>query len=191
MGYRPWHDQARPEQLPPDGDWSVFLFTADRGAGKTRAAAEWIVEQAVNRPGTNWAIVSPDRCHTGKVCIEGLSGVLKALLPGELESYNAVDLCVRLSNGSQICGDHRLRGTALSGAWVEELSSMTCAETMWNESLMPALTGADPWKIFVTDTPPLIPGRMLWRLASDCSGQVARAHAENPARSQLLGNVTA
>jgi hypothetical protein len=104
MGYRPWHDQARPEQLPPDGDWSVFLFTADRGVGKTRAAAEWIVEQAVERAGTNWAIVSPTWRDTRTMCIEG--GVLKALLPGELDARDGPLGCV--GGGTvvdDVCGD--------------------------------------------------------------------------------------
>lgn len=180
MGYRPWHDLARPCQLPPDGNWEVFLFTAGRGAGKTRAASEWIVEQAVDRPGTNWAVISPTwrDCRTSAFeC-----GVMKALLPGELESYSTVDLRVRLRNGSLICGHceyrpDRLRGTGLSGAWIDEMSSMTSAETLWVECLMPALTGADSRKIFVTDTPPLCHGPMLWWLVGDRSGRVARAHA--------------
>ena len=30
-----WRSIARPEQLPPPGDWSVWLILAGRGAGKT------------------------------------------------------------------------------------------------------------------------------------------------------------
>ena len=37
-----WRAIARPEQLPPPGDWSAWLFLGGRGAGKTRAAAEWV-----------------------------------------------------------------------------------------------------------------------------------------------------
>jgi len=28
---RPWHEQARPEQLPPPGDWDIWLYLAGRG----------------------------------------------------------------------------------------------------------------------------------------------------------------
>ena len=31
-----WHSKARPEQLPPPGDWNGWLLMAGRGFGKTR-----------------------------------------------------------------------------------------------------------------------------------------------------------
>jgi hypothetical protein len=37
-----WSAWARPSQLPPPGDWRTWLFLAGRGAGKTRAGAEWV-----------------------------------------------------------------------------------------------------------------------------------------------------
>src|ERR1700680_1462440 len=36
-----WPAWARPSQLPPVGNWRIWLFLAGRGAGKTRAGAEW------------------------------------------------------------------------------------------------------------------------------------------------------
>jgi phage terminase large subunit-like protein len=38
-----WKAKARPEQLPPDGDWTVWLYCGGRGSGKTRAGAEWTI----------------------------------------------------------------------------------------------------------------------------------------------------
>lgn len=32
-----WHKWARPEQLAPAGDWTIWLVMAGRGFGKTRA----------------------------------------------------------------------------------------------------------------------------------------------------------
>lgn len=37
-----WGMQARAEQLPPGGDWRIWLILAGRGFGKTRAGAEWV-----------------------------------------------------------------------------------------------------------------------------------------------------
>jgi phage terminase large subunit-like protein len=37
-----WRFWARSDQLPPPGDWRVWLYCAARGAGKSRAAAEFI-----------------------------------------------------------------------------------------------------------------------------------------------------
>jgi phage terminase large subunit-like protein len=37
---------ARPEhQLPPGGDWTTWVVLGGRGAGKTRAGAEWLRAQ--------------------------------------------------------------------------------------------------------------------------------------------------
>ena len=37
-----WREWARPSQLPPAGDWRVWLLLAGRGFGKTRAGAEYV-----------------------------------------------------------------------------------------------------------------------------------------------------
>ena len=37
-----WASIARPEQLPPPGDWSIWVISAGRGFGKTRSGAEWV-----------------------------------------------------------------------------------------------------------------------------------------------------
>src|SRR5687768_4366801 len=33
---------AHPHQLPPGGDWRTWVILGGRGAGKTRAGAEWV-----------------------------------------------------------------------------------------------------------------------------------------------------
>ena len=40
-----WPYIARAEQLPPLGDWFVWLINAGRGFGKTKSGAEWIIEE--------------------------------------------------------------------------------------------------------------------------------------------------
>src|SRR2546430_2242964 len=40
--YYKWGDWARPSQLPPPGDWRIWLLLAGRGFGKTRAGAEYV-----------------------------------------------------------------------------------------------------------------------------------------------------
>jgi hypothetical protein len=42
------HPRARFTQRPPEGDWRVWGYIAGRGAGKTRAGAEWIQRRVVN-----------------------------------------------------------------------------------------------------------------------------------------------
>lgn len=35
-----WRTIARANQLPPEGDWAIWLLLAGRGFGKTRTLAE-------------------------------------------------------------------------------------------------------------------------------------------------------
>lgn len=42
-----WQIWARAKQLPPEGDWVIWLIMAGRGFGKTRAGAEWIRSAAM------------------------------------------------------------------------------------------------------------------------------------------------
>lgn len=42
---RDWAFWPRPEQLAPAGDWTTWLILAGRGWGKTRTAAEWVLDR--------------------------------------------------------------------------------------------------------------------------------------------------
>ena len=39
---RDWRFWGRPTQIPPAGDWRVWVLLAGRGFGKTRTGAEWV-----------------------------------------------------------------------------------------------------------------------------------------------------
>lgn len=171
---RPWHGLARAEQLPPDGDHNIWLILAGRGFGKTRSGAEWLAEQAARSPGSEWAIVAPTWRDCKKVCIE--SGVLKALLPGELESLNTSDLTVRLTNGARIYGYsadgfERLRGANLSGAWCDEVAQYAAPDDLFSEALFPALRIGENPRVLITTTPR--PIKFLRDLVARDDGSVA------------------
>ena len=44
-----WDFWARPNQLPPEGDWNTWVVLAGRGFGKTRMGSEWIRKLAHGR----------------------------------------------------------------------------------------------------------------------------------------------
>src|SRR6266513_2352521 len=54
-----WAAIARPEQLPPPGDWTAWVYVAGRGAGKTRSGAEWVSEKARAGSAGRIALVAP------------------------------------------------------------------------------------------------------------------------------------
>src|SRR3546814_15368992 len=53
-----WRWSARPAQLPPPGDWRVWMVMAGRGFGKTRTGAEWVRAVAERYPEARIALVS-------------------------------------------------------------------------------------------------------------------------------------
>lgn len=169
-----WLKHARPSQLPPPGDWFVWLIMAGRGFGKTRTGAEWIARQAQITPGGHFAVVARSTQDCREVCIEGPSGLLKVLgLTRDSDDYNRTTGEIRLPNGAVIHSygaekPDRLRGPNLSGAWCDELASWRYVET-WTEGLIPALRIGKP-HVVVTTTPR--PAGLIRDLAKRDDGSV-------------------
>ena len=83
-----WPSWARPGQLPPGGDWTVWLLLAGRGFGKTRVGAEWVRGEVCGAtplgPGRyrRLALVAETAADARDVMVEGESGLL-AVHPAE------------------------------------------------------------------------------------------------------------
>jgi predicted phage terminase large subunit-like protein len=155
-----WRQEARPQQLPPEGDWFVWLIMAGRGWGKTRTGAEWLAHQAQTTPG-DYAVIGRSSQDTRETCLEGQSGLLRALgLRFDSPEYNRATQQIRLPNGSNIYAysaerPERVRGPNLSGAWCDEIAVWRYPQT-WTETLVPALRIGRP-QVVVTTTPRPIP----------------------------------
>ena len=153
---------ARPEQLPTkEGDWSVWLYLAGRGAGKTRTAAEWIVWQALTNNWTRWAVIAPTFGDVRDTCAEGESGLIPILHQyGALEYYNRSTGDIKLTNGSRIklfSADEpdRLRGPQHHGAWCDELAAWRYPDTY--DQLQFGLRLGDKPRTIITTTPRPVP----------------------------------
>ena len=153
-----WTDElARPEQLPPDGDWSVALFLSGRGWGKTRVGAEWVAWQAIRNPKTRWAVVAATFSDVRDTCAEGESGLVPILRRyNALESYNRSIGEIRLVNGSRVkffsaAEPDRLRGPQFHGGWCDELAAWNYPET-WDQLQFGLRLGQHPQTV-VTTTP--------------------------------------
>lgn len=69
---------ALPHQMPPEGKWKTWAIMGGRGAGKTRAGAEWVraaVEGAT--PG------APGRCRRIALVGETVDQVREVMIFGE------------------------------------------------------------------------------------------------------------
>jgi phage terminase large subunit-like protein len=152
-----WRSEARPEQLPPPGEWFIWAIIAGRAWGKTWTGAHWLAEQAQAAPG-DYAVIGRSEQDTKDTALEGPSGLLSALgLKRSSPQYRRGTGQIRLPNGSTIYAysaesPERQRGPNLSGVWCDELAAWRFASQTWEETLLPAVRIGNP-RIVVTTTP--------------------------------------
>jgi len=153
----PWRKQARPEQLLPDGDWRTTYWRGGRGSGKTRSSAEGFAELLRANPvtpehGNEWAVIAPTFGDARDVCIEGDSGLIRAL-GGKSGGGRLVDKGpliaawnrsmgqLYLVDGTVIYADGaddgalRIQGKNLRGCWADEIGLWVRWRTAWDESI--------------------------------------------------------
>jgi phage terminase large subunit-like protein len=73
---RSWRFWRRETQRAPKGAWRTWLFLGGRGAGKTRAGAEWVAQQVRERSARRVALIGATHADVRQVMIEGESGLL-------------------------------------------------------------------------------------------------------------------
>jgi len=150
-----WCAWGRPEQIAPEGDWRAWLFLGGRGAGKTRAGAEWVSAQARYRRAGRIALIAPTFHDVREVMIEGHSGLRS--MPDERPAYEAARKRLSWTNGAQAyCfsaeDPESLRGPQFDAAWADELCYWSYPdETMATLELGLRLGGRP--RLMVTTTP--------------------------------------
>lgn len=132
-----WSFWARPDQLPPAGDWFVWLLLGGRGSGKTRTAAEWVRGEIESGRRKEMAIVGPTANALRRVQIEGPSGMLAISPPEFRPTYEPSTGKLLYPNGAlcHLCSaeePERLRGLNLDGAWCDEIVTWGKCEYAWD-----------------------------------------------------------
>lgn len=164
-----WEVWARPEQLPPPGDWYVWLILAGRGFGKTRTGVEWIrslVEGPtphIAPPGApqRIALVAETAADGRDVMVEGESGVLACSKPGFRPHYEPSKRRLTWPNGCQATlysaeDPDQLRGPQHDLAWGDELAKWKYPDDTWSNLMFGLRLGRHP-RVCVTTTPRPIP----------------------------------
>jgi predicted phage terminase large subunit-like protein len=167
--------KARPEQLPPPGDWRVWLLLAGRGFGKTRSGAEWVREQVKEGRAGRVALVAPTAADARDVMIEGESGILAVTPDRGRPLYEPSKRRVTWPNGAIATAysaeePDRLRGPQHDAAWCDELAVWR-HDAAWDMLMFGLRLGHDP-RCVVTTTPK--PRRLLRHLLHDPSVAVTR-----------------
>lgn len=156
-----WQMVARPEQLPPPGDWAVWLILAGRGFGKTRAGAEWVTGQARAVRDARIALVGATAQDALSVMLDGESGLLAVAPPGFRPEWRASRRQLVWPNGAQamlVSADEpdRLRGPQFHFAWGDELAAWAKAKAAFDNLRMGLRLGERP-RMVVTTTPRPLP----------------------------------
>ena len=182
---RDWRHWAREDkQLPPTTQgWRSWLILGGRGAGKTRAGAEWVRALALGL----WpelgarceriAILAPTFDEARLVMIEGKSGLLGIHMDDERPRYEPSKRLLTWPNGSiaQVFSadePESLRGPQFDAAWCDELAKWRHAEAAWDMLAFALRLGDDP-RVVITTTPRPTP--LVKRLSADGMTVVTRS----------------
>lgn len=154
---------ALPHQLPPEGAWKTWVIMGGRGAGKTRAGAEWVrAEVEGARPldagrSKRVALIGETVEQVREVMVFGESGILACSPPDRKPDWEATRKRLVWPNGAvaQVFSAHEpeaLRGPQFDAAWVDELAKWKRAEETWDMLQFALRLGAHPRQV-VTTTP--------------------------------------
>jgi phage terminase large subunit-like protein len=170
-----WTMDARPNQLPPPGNWTTWLLLAGRGFGKTRCGAEWVRALAEAGKSPRIALVAPIASDARDVMVEGESGILAVSPSWFRPQYEPSKRRLTWPNGvigTTYSADEpdRLRGPQHHAAWADEIAAWKHPET-WDMLMLGLRLGTDP-RIVATTTPK--PVKLVRDLASSPTTHVTR-----------------
>jgi phage terminase large subunit-like protein len=207
-----WQLWARDDQLPPPhsqcgalpaaAPWTTWLILGGRGAGKTRAGAEWVRGLALGKPPfasapvERIALIGETLTDARAVMIDGPSGLLAIHPPAERPFYNASRRELTWPNGAMarlFSADdpESLRGPQFGAAWADELAKWRYAEAAWDMLQFCLRLGDHPRQV-VTTTPRPIP--LLKRIIADPRTAISRARTQANAANlapSFLGAIVA
>jgi phage terminase large subunit-like protein len=150
-----WEFWARPEQLPPAGNWRIWLILAGRGWGKTRCLSEWVRAQIEAGHGRG-GLIARTSADARDVMVEGESGLLAVCPPWNRPTYEPSKRRVTWPNGALVTlytaeEADTLRGPQHSFLGCDELATWTGRDA-WDQAQFGLRLGANP-RIAIGTTP--------------------------------------
>jgi phage terminase large subunit-like protein len=173
---------AHRHQRPPEGanngePWTTWLILGGRGAGKTRAGAEWVRNVASHDPNARIALVGETEHDVGAVMVEGVAGVLAVHPWWERPEWTPSRRRIEWKNGAvaETFSAEKfdsLRGPQFSAAWCDELAKWRHAEATFDMLQFGLRLGARPRQVVTTTPRPIA---LLKKLIADPSTALTRA----------------
>lgn len=185
---------AMDHQMPPDGAWRTWVVLGGRGAGKTRAGAEWVRSMVEgSRPLDKGccqrvALVGETIDQVREVMVFGDSGILACSPPDRRPVWEAGRKRLVWPNGA-VATVHTahdpegLRGPQFDAAWVDELAKWKRGQETWDQLQFALRLGEDP-RVCVTTTPRNV--EVLKRLMA--SPSTVQTHAPTQANAANLAS---
>lgn len=172
-----WPFWARADQLAPEGAWTTWLVLGGRGAGKTRAGAEWVRGEVEAGRAGRIALVGETFADVREVMIDGPSGLRALGRAGSRPRYEASRKRLLWPNGAtahafSASEPDALRGPQFDAGWADELAKWRYAEAAWDMLQFGLRLGERPRQV-VTTTPRPVP--IVKRLMAEETCAVTRA----------------
>jgi len=158
---------ALPHQVAPEGNWKTWIIMGGRGAGKTRAGAEWVRAQVEGSMpmdegrARRVALVGETFDQARDVMVLGESGIIACTPSDRRPTWEAGRRRLVWPNGAEakVFSAHDfegLRGPQFDAAWVDELAKWPRAEEAWDMLQFALRLGDHPQQV-VTTTPRNVP----------------------------------
>lgn len=155
-----WPFWARPNQLPPEGDWTTWLVMAGRGFGKTRTGAELTRREVEAGRSSRPALVAPTAGDARDIMVEGESGILAVSPPWFRPVYEPSKRRLTWPNGARATlysadEPDRLRGPQHDFAWGDEVAAWRYPDA-YDQLMFGLRLGAHPRAVFTTTPKPVL-----------------------------------
>ncbi len=183
-----WEIFAHDHQLPPvaangGGEWTTWLLLGGRGAGKTRAGAQWVRGLALGVPGYapaplgRIALLGETAADAREVMIEGVSGLLAVHTNDERPVWQSSRRRLEWNNGAVAYAfsaedPESLRGPQFEAAWADELGKWRQAQAAFDMLQFGLRLGRRPRQMITTTPRPIA---LIKRLIADPATAVTRA----------------
>lgn len=145
-----------PHQVPPAGQWSLWLLEGGRGSGKTEACARYFASYMRTHPGHRGRIIAPTFGDAVESCVRGPSGLLSVDPEIRWVASDPGGSKVVWPNGSEalVLGTpkpddvNRLRaGGNRHIDWWEEMAANAQLGPAWDQAQLGLRLGAHPHAI--------------------------------------------
>jgi phage terminase large subunit-like protein len=173
--------------------WRTWLILGGRGAGKTRAGAEWVrsLVQGKHPAASRIALIGETEHEVREVMVEGVSGLLAVHPRNEQPTWIPSRRRVEWRNGAvaetfSAEDPESLRGPQFHAAWADEFAKWRQAEATYDVLQFGLRLGERPRQVITTTPRPIA---LLKRIIADPATALTRAGTSANARHLSAGFV--